>query len=83
MKHWIINNFWIKVISLILAVITWFYVRGELNKEKRISSKFYHSASNNIVIPAEAGIQKERDSRFRGNDTFSNNTEKIKCLNLA
>jgi hypothetical protein len=26
--------------------------------------------SINIVIPAKAGIQKERDSRFRGNDTL-------------
>jgi oligopeptide/dipeptide ABC transporter ATP-binding protein len=25
----------------------------------------------NIVIPAKAGIQKERDSRFRGNDTLN------------
>jgi FlaA1/EpsC-like NDP-sugar epimerase len=27
--------------------------------------------SNNIVIPAKAGIQKEIDSRFRGNDTLN------------
>jgi len=44
MKNWIINNFWIKVISLILAVIMWFYVNGELEKEKRLSRKFYQSA---------------------------------------
>jgi len=43
MKNWIVNNFWIKVISLILAVITWFYVNGELEKEKRLSRKFYQS----------------------------------------
>ena len=44
MKNWIVNNFWIKVISLILAVIMWFYVNGELEKEKRLSRKFYQSA---------------------------------------
>ena len=44
MKNWIVNNFWIKVISLILAVITWFMVNGELEKEKRFSSRFYNSA---------------------------------------
>jgi len=43
MKNWIVNNFWIKVISLILAVMAWFYVNGELDKEKRLASKFYGS----------------------------------------
>ncbi len=43
MKNWIVNNFWIKAISLMLAVITWFYVNGELEKEKRLSRKFYNS----------------------------------------
>ncbi|MFH1782770.1 MAG: hypothetical protein ABH848_04045 [Candidatus Omnitrophota bacterium] len=44
MKNWIINNFWIKIISLILAVITWFYVNGELVKESRLSADFYKSS---------------------------------------
>ena len=44
MKRWIVNNFSIKIISLILAIIAWFYVNGELDKEKRISSKFYNSS---------------------------------------
>jgi rfaE bifunctional protein nucleotidyltransferase chain/domain len=40
---------------------------------------------NHIVIPAKAGIQKKRDSRFRGNDTFKINTlselkKKLKLL---
>jgi YbbR domain-containing protein len=43
MKNWIVNNFWIKITSLILAVITWFYVNGELYKtslaEKESSSE--------------------------------------------
>lgn len=43
MKNWVVNNFWIKIISLILAIITWFYVNGELDKEKRISNKLYQS----------------------------------------
>lgn len=44
MKNWITNNFWIKVGSLILAIITWFYVNGELSKERIIPSKFYKSS---------------------------------------
>ena len=43
MKDWVVNNFWIKVISLALAIITWFYVNGELEKENRLASKFYGS----------------------------------------
>lgn len=46
MKNWIVNNFWIKVVSLVLAVIAWFYVNGELDKERRLSSReFYQSHS--------------------------------------
>lgn len=45
MNNWLINNFWIKVISLILAVITWFYVNEELVKEKNMSKQLYKSSS--------------------------------------
>lgn len=31
MKNWLLKNFWLKAISLALAVITWFYVVGELS----------------------------------------------------
>ena len=40
-KNWITNNFWVKAISLILAVITWFYVNAELIKQKNARDKFY------------------------------------------
>lgn len=43
MKNWIVNNFWIKAASLVLAIIAWFYVNGELKKESRLASKFYSS----------------------------------------
>lgn len=43
MKNWIINNFWIKAVSLMLAIMAWFYVNGELKKEHLLSSKFYNS----------------------------------------
>jgi len=33
MKNWIIHNFWLKLIALGLAIITWFYVNGELLKK--------------------------------------------------
>ena len=41
MKNWIVNNFFLKVISLVLAVVIWFYVNGELTKQKRMRDKFY------------------------------------------
>lgn len=44
MNNWIINNFWIKIVSLILAVITWFYVNEELIKEKKMSKQLYKSS---------------------------------------
>lgn len=30
--RWFTNHPWLKLISLVLAVITWFYVSGEINK---------------------------------------------------
>ena len=38
---WVLNNFWLKVISLLLAVGTWFYVANliESSSEKRILAK--------------------------------------------
>ena len=44
MKNWVVNNLWMKLAALILAVITWFYVNGELNKIKRASGDFYKSS---------------------------------------
>jgi len=34
MKKWFTNNLGLKIIALVLAVITWIYVNGELNKTK-------------------------------------------------
>lgn len=31
-KSWVISHPWLKIIALILAVIIWFYVRGEINR---------------------------------------------------
>lgn len=31
-KSWITNHPWLKIISLLIAIITWLYVRGEINK---------------------------------------------------
>jgi hypothetical protein len=30
--HWFTHHPWLKVISLILAVMAWLYVRGEINR---------------------------------------------------
>lgn len=29
-RSWLSHNFWLKVIALALATITWFYVKGAL-----------------------------------------------------
>jgi len=44
MNNWFFNNFWIKITSLILAVITWFYVNEELVKEKQMTRQLYKSS---------------------------------------
>ena len=44
MNNWMIHNFWIKIVSLILAVITWFYVNEELIKEKNMAKQLYKSS---------------------------------------
>ena len=44
MSNWFLNNFWIKIASLILAVITWFYVNEELVKEKQMTKQLYKSS---------------------------------------
>jgi len=44
MNNWIVNNFWIKIVSLILAIITWFYVNEELVKEKQMAKQLYKSS---------------------------------------
>lgn len=31
MRNWLLRNFWLKIVSLALAVITWFYVVDELS----------------------------------------------------
>ncbi|MFH1045592.1 MAG: hypothetical protein V1727_01350 [Candidatus Omnitrophota bacterium] len=30
MKSWVTHNFWLKFISLILAIVTWYYISVEL-----------------------------------------------------
>lgn len=49
MNNWLLNNFWIKIISLILAVITWFYVNEELIKEKQMTKQLYKSSVVNQI----------------------------------
>jgi len=44
MNNWIVNNFWIKIVALILAIITWFYVNEELIKEKKMAKQLYKSS---------------------------------------
>ena len=44
MNKWIVNNFWIKIVSLVLAIITWFYVNEELIKEKKMAKQLYKSS---------------------------------------
>lgn len=34
-KRWFTHNLALKIIALVLAVITWFYINGELTKYSR------------------------------------------------
>lgn len=53
MNNWFFNNFWIKIVSLILAVITWFYVNEEIVKEKHMTKQLYKSSViNRVQIPS-------------------------------
>lgn len=61
MKNWIINNFWIKIVSLMLAIITWFYVNGELVKEERISRKYKSSFLKDA--PDSPSLEKRQMNR--------------------
>ncbi|MFC1624316.1 hypothetical protein ACFL28_03255 [Candidatus Omnitrophota bacterium] len=63
MKNWIVNNFWIKILSLILAVITWFYVNGELDKERRIPRKFYKPKAAGYRQKKKPPVQKKEMNR--------------------
>lgn len=31
-RHWIMSHPWLKIIALVLAVLTWFYVKEEINR---------------------------------------------------
>lgn len=31
-KHWFTYHPWLKLIALILAILVWFYVRGEMSR---------------------------------------------------
>ena len=35
-KNILLNNFWLKLISLAMAIITWLYVNGELTQGIKI-----------------------------------------------
>jgi len=36
LKYTFLNNFWLKLISLIIAIIVWLYVNGELTEGIRL-----------------------------------------------
>lgn len=66
MKNWLLKNFWLKVISLALAVITWFYVVDELSHtpgEERLPFWVGYAPGNVIkqvqVIPMIKGHPAE------------------------
>lgn len=53
MNNWLLNNFWIKIVALILAVITWFYVNEEIIREKHMTKQLYKSSIvNRAQIPS-------------------------------
>ena len=61
MKNWIVNNFWIKIVSLILAVVTWVYINGELTKERPPSRNFFRSIREEKPAKITSPFLEEKD----------------------
>lgn len=56
-KKWLTNNLWLKILSLILATGTWFYVTWELTKVKDEEEKAIFSMLRYDVILKKLPIQ--------------------------
>ncbi|MEI8176626.1 MAG: YbbR-like domain-containing protein [Candidatus Omnitrophota bacterium] len=60
MKKLIVENFWIKVFSLLLAMIMWLYVVGELNKgtpeEKAIFGRILPYKLEAVEVPVKVTL---------------------------
>lgn len=56
-KKWITHNFWLKVLSLVLAVTTWFYVTWQLKKVKDEEQRAMFSMIHYDFIPKILPIQ--------------------------
>lgn len=56
-RKWIINNLGLKILSLILAIATWFYVNHELRKLKTEEEKAIFSMLHYDVISKRLPIQ--------------------------
>ncbi|MBN1871933.1 MAG: YbbR-like domain-containing protein [Candidatus Omnitrophica bacterium] len=56
-RRWITNNFGLKLLSLILAIATWFYINRELTKKKDEEEKAIFSMLNYEVVSKKLPIQ--------------------------
>jgi YbbR domain-containing protein len=41
MKKWLLNNIALKITAILLAIITWVYVRGEIRSQEEIESRIF------------------------------------------
>ncbi len=57
LKRWIMNNLGLKVLALILAIGTWFYINKELTKVKTEEEKAIFSMLHYDVISKKLPIQ--------------------------
>ena len=56
-KKWILNNMGLKVLSLALAVSTWFYINKELEKIKNEEERAIFSMLNYDVVPKKLPVK--------------------------
>lgn len=58
MKQLIVRNFWLKLMALLLAIIVWLYVVGELNKGTPEEKAFFKKVLPLEKAGQETGVEK-------------------------
>lgn len=51
LKKWFLNNLGLKVLSLILAIILWFYIGGELGQGRNIQERVVRGIPVKVLEP--------------------------------
>ncbi|MFH1856774.1 MAG: CdaR family protein [Candidatus Omnitrophota bacterium] len=70
MKKWLLNNVWLKLFAIIVAVTLWFYVNGEITKV------FVQKPFSDVLVR----IVADRDKLLLANYQVSISPEKVDVL---